>query len=86
MIAVISKGSLVELGTHSELLAQNGTYANLVAIQLGGRFDQNGANEQPQETIKEVHLFFIIYYSLGILTVGRRWKRTKLELWCKSTL
>jgi len=33
-IAVLSQGRIVELGTHDELLANNGHYANLFQKQL----------------------------------------------------
>jgi subfamily B ATP-binding cassette protein MsbA len=32
-IVVMKKGEIVEQGTHNELLALNGTYANLVTLQ-----------------------------------------------------
>ena len=35
-IAVLERGSLVELGTHAELLQQNGVYARLYRIQFSG--------------------------------------------------
>jgi len=33
-IAVMEHGQLVEIGTHQELLAQNGLYARLAALQF----------------------------------------------------
>jgi ATP-binding cassette subfamily B (MDR/TAP) protein 1 len=33
-IAVVSAGSIVELGTHDELLAKGGAYADLVKLQV----------------------------------------------------
>jgi len=35
-IAVISGGELVELGTHAELMANNGDYARLFEMQASG--------------------------------------------------
>ncbi len=34
-IAVITSGKIVEIGTHAELLAKNGTYSNLYHLQFG---------------------------------------------------
>jgi ATP-binding cassette subfamily B protein len=34
-VLVIQQGQIVEQGTHTELIAQNGVYANLYALQLG---------------------------------------------------
>jgi ATP-binding cassette subfamily B (MDR/TAP) protein 1 len=34
-IAVVSEGGIVELGTHDELLAKNGAYADLIRLQVG---------------------------------------------------
>jgi ATP-binding cassette, subfamily B, bacterial MsbA len=39
-IAVLDKGKVVEIGTHAQLLQQNGYYARLCAIQFGERFHQ----------------------------------------------
>jgi len=33
LIVVMQKGEIVEQGTHSELLAKNGAYSKLVAMQ-----------------------------------------------------
>ena len=35
-IAVLEKGKLTELGSHEELLQQNGRYAHLFALQAAG--------------------------------------------------
>ena len=35
-IVVIDKGRIVEQGTHKALLRQNGTYARLIKLQIGG--------------------------------------------------
>ncbi len=35
-VLVIQQGQIVERGTHAELVAQKGVYANLYALQLGG--------------------------------------------------
>jgi ATP-binding cassette subfamily B protein len=34
-VLVIQQGQVVEQGTHGELIAHNGIYANLYALQLG---------------------------------------------------
>jgi len=34
-VLVIQQGEIVEQGTHADLMAQQGIYANLYAIQLG---------------------------------------------------
>jgi ATP-binding cassette subfamily B protein len=34
-VLVIQQGQIVERGTHAELIAQEGVYANLYALQLG---------------------------------------------------
>lgn len=39
-VLVIQQGTIVEQGTHAELIAQQGIYANLYAIQLGGAIAQ----------------------------------------------
>lgn len=66
IIAVISKGTLAELGTHDELLARNGTYANLVRIQVGGKIDTEKDQEQ-EEVEQQVFLKYIIYLYLSFL-------------------
>ncbi len=38
-VLVIQQGAIVEHGTHAELIAQQGVYANLYALQLGQRSD-----------------------------------------------
>ena len=38
-VLVIQQGEIIEHGTHAELIAQQGTYANLYALQLGTRSD-----------------------------------------------
>jgi subfamily B ATP-binding cassette protein MsbA len=35
-IAVLSNGSIVEVGTHKELLDKQGAYANLYRLQFSG--------------------------------------------------
>lgn len=52
MIAVISKGELVELGNHQQLLEMNGVYSNLVRIQLGAGA-QDSTAEAPEEAPEE---------------------------------
>ncbi|KAJ5111021.1 P-loop containing nucleoside triphosphate hydrolase protein [Penicillium argentinense] len=43
-IIVMHKGHIIEQGSHSELMAQNGSYANLVYMQgLGGTTNKNDA-------------------------------------------
>jgi ATP-binding cassette subfamily B protein len=37
-VLVIQQGQIVEQGTHTELIAQQGVYANLYALQLGAAF------------------------------------------------
>ena len=34
-VLVIQQGQIIEQGTHAELIAQQGVYANLYALQLG---------------------------------------------------
>jgi subfamily B ATP-binding cassette protein MsbA len=33
MIVVMDKGRITEVGTHSELMAKNGLYSNLISLQ-----------------------------------------------------
>jgi ABC-type multidrug transport system ATPase subunit len=40
-IAVINKGSIVELGRHEELLAMNNVYADLIRLQVTGSNDES---------------------------------------------
>ncbi|MCY7277692.1 MAG: ATP-binding cassette domain-containing protein, partial [Phormidesmis sp. CAN_BIN44] len=40
-VLVVQQGAIVEHGTHAELVAQQGVYANLYALQLGQRSDVN---------------------------------------------
>ncbi len=40
-VLVIQQGQIVERGTHSELIAQKGVYANLYALQLGAEVTAN---------------------------------------------
>jgi ATP-binding cassette subfamily B protein len=44
-IAVLDAGRVVETGTHSELLAQNGLYARYWARQSGGFLGSDEAEE-----------------------------------------
>ena len=44
-IVVLSNGSVLEKGTHSELLAKQGTYANLWEMQAKAAEDQSRASE-----------------------------------------
>lgn len=46
-VLVIQQGQIVEHGTHQELIAQQGIYANLYALQLGN----NSPVEFPQTTV-----------------------------------
>lgn len=46
-VLVIQQGQIVEHGTHQELIAQQGIYANLYALQLGN----NSPVELPQTTV-----------------------------------
>lgn len=40
-VLVVQQGAIVEHGTHAELVAQQGVYANLYALQLGQRSEVN---------------------------------------------
>jgi ABC-type multidrug transport system fused ATPase/permease subunit len=42
LILVLDDGELVERGTHRELLARNGVYANLVRAQVDGSNAESG--------------------------------------------
>ena len=52
-IAVFSRGRIVEVGRHSELLARNGEYAKLCAIQFqrGDVAPENGQTSDAQEAV-----------------------------------
>jgi len=54
-IAVVANGSVAELGTHAELLAKNGQYADLVRLQMEGNDDdgEGVAEEVAGEDAKE---------------------------------
>lgn len=71
---MISKGSLVELGTHNELIEKNGTYANLVRIQLGGKIDQNDTDQVQEEMEEQVLLLFLLSSSTIVLKHCRNMK------------
>ena len=49
-VIVIEKGCVVEEGTHSELLAQNGVYKQLVMRQLMTESEGAGENQANKET------------------------------------
>lgn len=49
-IAVVKAGHIIELGSHDELLAMNGMYAELVALQSGGN-RRDAASPTPDEEI-----------------------------------
>ncbi|MGB3615982.1 MAG: hypothetical protein WBA10_19475, partial [Elainellaceae cyanobacterium] len=42
-VLVIQQGKIVERGSHSELVARQGIYANLYALQLGGELGASAA-------------------------------------------
>lgn len=43
---MLDKGTLIEQGSHSELLALGGVYANLVRIQVGTNDQENNAEKE----------------------------------------
>ena len=50
--AVVKKGAVVEQGNHEQLMAANGAYATLVALQQAERAVDEGEGEE-QNGIKE---------------------------------
>lgn len=50
---MISKGELVELGNHQQLLALNGVYAKLVRIQLGVHAETSQSGTESELTEQE---------------------------------
>ncbi len=46
-IVVLTNGKISEIGTHTELLAKEGTYANLYRLQFSSQKKSNGKTEQP---------------------------------------
>lgn len=50
-IAIIDKGHVKELGTHEELMALNGIYAELVTLQGGGAREASGAGAMEEEVV-----------------------------------
>lgn len=60
IIAVISKGQLVEAGSHDELIAKEGVYANLVRIQLGG-IESGEAQQEEEVNYQNTYLLLFIF-------------------------
>jgi len=55
-IIVLSKGEIVEQGTHDELLAQNGMYANLVNAQhISSTADEEKTEMEVEEVIEQAN-------------------------------
>jgi len=55
-IAVLEKGRLVELGTHDELMAQQGLYYKLHSLQFVTEFDMNGPESEVQQALDDSSL------------------------------
>jgi subfamily B ATP-binding cassette protein MsbA len=53
-IAVLEKGRLVELGTHDELMAQQGLYFKLYSLQFVTEFDMNGVESEVQQELDDL--------------------------------
>ncbi len=63
-IAVIEDGSLVEIGTHAELMAQSGLYAHLYSLQFASpkdrRQDERAEGQARLEDLKAHGPFFLL--------------------------
>jgi ATP-binding cassette subfamily B protein len=54
LIYVMEKGRLAEVGSHSELLARNGLYAELWSKQSGFTIDETGTAEVELERLRKI--------------------------------
>jgi ATP-binding cassette subfamily B (MDR/TAP) protein 1 len=52
-ICLINQGQIAEMGTHNELIARNGLYADLVRLQMSGHDDIEGGDEAVEDAQTE---------------------------------
>jgi ATP-binding cassette, subfamily B, bacterial MsbA len=70
-IAVMDQGKVVELGTHEQLIAQNGLYARLCEMQFSENPDKSAERKQVAQTSYEIRsLLNSLIGSLGLVVDG----------------
>lgn len=66
-IVVLDKGKVIEIGNHEELLANNGQYARLHALQFGDSDNQAAASNPDEERERLAYLSYETRGSLNLL-------------------